>query len=387
MLIRPDELAAIRAGEIDLAFRRWDRPRLRVGTRMRTAVGLIAVTSVDVVPQRALTAEAARRAGAPSAAALRRALSGHPDRPIHRIGLRWAGADPRTAMRHQIPDAAEIARLIEGLDRLDAASPAGPWTRRTLRLIDEHPAVRAPDLAAQLDRDTPSFKRDVRKLKERSLTESLDIGYRLSPRGAAVLDHSGLGRHRPEPEPGTPLPRIGAPATRALTAEGLTRLEQLTAVTEADVAALHGVGPRALRILREALNQAGLSFAAESQPLINETHPASEQGSQARELIDRIRAWLPGGQVREVSMFGAIAFMVDDAMAVAVRKDGSLLVRVDPAEDPRLLQNPAASRAEMGAGRPMGEGWIRVEAPSLRSDAALVDWLEAATRYLAQRKT
>ncbi len=103
--------------------------------------------------------------------------------------------------------------------------------------------------------------------------------------------------------------------------------------------------------------------------------PASEK---ARELIDRIQTWLPGGQLREVRMFGVIAIMVDDAMAVAVHKDGSLLVRVDPAEDLRLLENPDASRAEMGAGRSMGEGWIRVEARALRSNAALTGWLAAA---------
>lgn len=84
-------------------------------------------------------------------------------------------------------------------------------------------------------------------------------------------------------------------------------------------------------------------------------------------------------------MFGAIVIMVDDAMAVAVHKDGSLLVRVDPAEDALLLESPQTSRAEMGAGRSMGEGWIRVEARALGNDAALVDWLEAATRHLAQR--
>lgn len=109
-------------------------------------------------------------------------------------------------------------------------------------------------------------------------------------------------------------------------------------------------------------------------------------GDQARDLMDRIRASLPGGQVREVRMFGAIAVMVDDAMAVAVHKDGSLLVRVDPAEDAWLLESPATSRAEMGVDRSMGEGWIRVEACALCSDAALVGWLEATTRYLAQRK-
>lgn len=108
-------------------------------------------------------------------------------------------------------------------------------------------------------------------------------------------------------------------------------------------------------------------------------------GDQGRELIDRVRAWLPDDHVREERMFGVIAIMVDDTMAAAVHKDGSLLVRVEHAEDARLLANPGASRAEMGAGRSMGEGWIRVAAGALRSDAALVGWLEAATRYLAGR--
>lgn len=109
-------------------------------------------------------------------------------------------------------------------------------------------------------------------------------------------------------------------------------------------------------------------------------------GDPAHELLDRIRALLTDGPVREVRMFGAIAVMVDDAMAVAVHKDGSLLVRVDPAEDPRLVECPGASRAEMGAGRSMGEGWIRVEAGALRSEQSLCSWLEAATRFLSRRR-
>ena len=108
-------------------------------------------------------------------------------------------------------------------------------------------------------------------------------------------------------------------------------------------------------------------------------------GDPARELVDRVRTLLVGRRIREVRMFGAIAVMVDDAMAVAVHEDGDLLVRVDPAEDARLLGFPGASRAEMGAGRSMGEGWIRVEARALRDDAPLVDWVEAATGYLARR--
>lgn len=237
---------------------------------MRTAVGLIEVTSVDRVPARSLTAAQARRAGAPSLAALLRGLDRPADRAadraLYRIGLRFAGTDPRQVLRESVPDAEEILRLREWLDRLDRASSIGPWTRATLRLIDELPATRAPELADRVGRDTPSFKRDVRKLKERGLTESLDIGYRLSPRGQAVLDHEGSPRDRVPPAPGTPLPRIGAPATRALTARGLTRLEQLTEVTVTELTALHGVGPRAVRLLQEAMDSAGLAFRGQGSP-------------------------------------------------------------------------------------------------------------------------
>jgi hypothetical protein len=264
MLLRPAELAAIRAGDVDLAFRRWERPRLKVGTRMRTAVGLVEVTSVDRVPVSSLTAAEARRAGAVSLAALRQGLDRlHSDRPVFRIGLRYAGADPRHALREAVPGTAEIDAIIAWLDRLDRASPAGPWTRETLLLIDELPATRAPDLAKRAGHDTPAFKQNVRKLKERGLTESLDIGYRLSARGAAVLDHEGHPRPslgRPGPDPGTPLPHLGAAATRALTAHGLERLEQVARLTESEVRALHGVGPYALDRLRAAMDAAGLSF-------------------------------------------------------------------------------------------------------------------------------
>lgn len=112
--------------------------------------------------------------------------------------------------------------------------------------------------------------------------------------------------------------------------------------------------------------------------------PLPAEGQQ-RELVERVRKLLSGGPVREVRMFGAIAVMVDGAMAVAAHKDGSLLVRVDPAEDAQLLGSPDASRAEMGVGRTMGKGWIRVEALGLRSDAALTTWVDAVTRYLVQR--
>ena len=56
------------------------------------------------------------------------------------------------------------------------------------------------------------------------------------------------------------LTRIGAPATRALAAAGVTRLSEVTGWSEAELLALHGVGPRAVRLLSEALAERGLAL-------------------------------------------------------------------------------------------------------------------------------
>jgi pimeloyl-ACP methyl ester carboxylesterase len=69
--------------------------------------------------------------------------------------------------------------------------------------------------------------------------------------------------HRIEQESDFPK-SIGRPATSALLAAGYTRLEQLTRLREVDVKGLHGVGPKAVNILRGALAEKGLSFADEN---------------------------------------------------------------------------------------------------------------------------
>ncbi|QOR69855.1 hypothetical protein IM660_14500 [Ruania alkalisoli] len=57
------------------------------------------------------------------------------------------------------------------------------------------------------------------------------------------------------------LPAIGKPATRALAAAGITTLDQVATRSEAELLAMHGVGPKAVRILGDALAERGLSFA------------------------------------------------------------------------------------------------------------------------------
>jgi hypothetical protein len=67
----------------------------------------------------------------------------------------------------------------------------------------------------------------------------------------------------PKQQPAHDFPKTSAPAQRALEGAGYTRLEQLTKVTEAELLKLHGMGPKAIRILREALAERGWSFAEE----------------------------------------------------------------------------------------------------------------------------
>jgi hypothetical protein len=189
VLFRRRVLDGIRAGEVTLAFRRWDRPRAKAGGRQRTAVGELAIESVEQVERADITAADARAAGHRSLEALLAELDARGMAPIWRIRLRWAGEDPRRVLRERADlDTAEVAELRARLDRLDRASRHGPWTRETLELIAARPAVRAVELAASVGREKQPFKLDVRKLKELGLTESLQRGYRLSPRGEALLE-------------------------------------------------------------------------------------------------------------------------------------------------------------------------------------------------------
>jgi hypothetical protein len=188
MLIPSDILDAIAAGTVTLAFRRWTRPQVRAGGRLRTAIGELAITEVDVVSLDDIAEGDAVRAGFASFQDLADFLASRPEGDIYRIALHLAGPDPRIELRERAElSADERADLVRRLDRLDAGV-RGPWTRAVLKLIAHHPAERAADLAARLGRETLVFKTDVRKLKELGLTESLEIGYQLSPRGRAFLD-------------------------------------------------------------------------------------------------------------------------------------------------------------------------------------------------------
>ncbi|MET9326784.1 ASCH domain-containing protein [Tsukamurella sp. NPDC003166] len=202
MMIPKAIAEGVRDGTVTTQYRRWDTPRVKVGGTQVTPAGVLRFTRVTRVPDvERISDRAARAAGMKDAAALRRALRPRdPDAPrrersarggehVYRVHLEWAGEDPRLALREELPDEAELAGIAKRLARLDARE-SGPWTRDILVWIRDHPHVVSKELAAERGVELLPMKADIRKLKGMGLTISHEVGYELSPRGAAYVDWS-----------------------------------------------------------------------------------------------------------------------------------------------------------------------------------------------------
>jgi len=195
MLFKQIFHAGLKDGSITLTFRAWSRPQAKDGGRYRLDhATALQVDTVDTVSVRSITDSEARRAGRDALLAELRRSSRRPLRTVYRIAFHRVDQPDerrRLAARSRLT-APEVRELSERLQRLDARSPHGEWTRRVLSLIAANPEVPASQLAPRLGRETQAFKQDVRKLKALGLTISLERGYRLSPRGKAFLRRQPL---------------------------------------------------------------------------------------------------------------------------------------------------------------------------------------------------
>ncbi|WP_018179899.1 hypothetical protein [Jongsikchunia kroppenstedtii] len=204
MLITRRIAEGIRDGSVTTQYRRWDEPRVKVGGTQMTSAGIIRFTRVTRVSDLdRITDRAAQAAGMKNADTLRKALTS--DRPrsprggrggdtVFRINVEWVGEDPRIALREMLPDGAELADLHARLTRMESRRDV-PWIRDILTWIRDNPRVVSTVLAERRGVELQPMKADIRKLKALGLTISHDVGYELSPRGAAYL--SWLDRRLP----------------------------------------------------------------------------------------------------------------------------------------------------------------------------------------------
>ena len=181
----------IHSGAVVLAFRRWRRSQVVPGHRYRTGIDMVEVESVDVVDPSSVDAPQARQAGYASVGELLADLRGDPALPVYRIRLRRIdGPDPRDELaRAARLTEADVAAIKGRLARMDRSRSRGPWTGAVLGLIADRPGTVSTELAEAIGWERQDFKLHVRRLKELGLTLSLDVGYRLSPRGEAYLNY------------------------------------------------------------------------------------------------------------------------------------------------------------------------------------------------------
>jgi hypothetical protein len=188
VLLNRDTAEGIANGTITLVLRRWDAPRAKPGGTQRTVAGTIRIDDVRQCPGNyRVTAAQARAAGYPDAKSAQKELDRRPAQHTYLIAVSYLAPDerPDIAADDRLTGA-DVDAIAARLKRWDTAAES-PWTRQYLELIRDNEAVRAPDLAAHIGLDVPRFKRRVRQLKGLGLTISLDVGYRLSPRGNAFL--------------------------------------------------------------------------------------------------------------------------------------------------------------------------------------------------------
>ena len=187
MLFSVATLRGLTEGTVKCTYRRWEVVRPKVGSRFTTSAGIVEVTSITAVDDEQLTTQDAADAGFDSVAALVKWTSGKGRGDLYRIGIILAGPDPRVALRRSVELApTDVSALSARLDRMDRAAEQ-PWTQSTLRQIQRLPGVVSTELAAEVGQERRAYKLRVRRLKALGLTESLERGYCLSPRGQAYL--------------------------------------------------------------------------------------------------------------------------------------------------------------------------------------------------------
>jgi hypothetical protein len=188
MLFSASAWPGLADGSITVTFRTWSKPQAKVGGRYRVGGMLLEATDVREVAVSELTdADAAAAGEGTLVRLLQRLKQPAPDATVWRVDLRYLGIDDRIERRvlDELSDD-DITALRARLDRLDRVG-GKPWTRGTLQLIEKYPGVVSTALARHAGQERPDFKINVRKLKEMGLTESLQVGYQLSPRGVALL--------------------------------------------------------------------------------------------------------------------------------------------------------------------------------------------------------
>ena len=188
MIFKLSHLEGIKAGRITLAFRKWKKPTVRKGSRIKTEMAVVEILDISAITLEDITEQDVVNAGFSALDDLLRTLNGVAEGTVYKIKVRYYAEDPRIALRSRTAlTEKDFEALKKKLERLDHYSKEGSWTIAVLTMIKNNPKLRAVDLAAMMGKEKDPLKINIRKLKNLGLTISHEVGYTLSPLGEHLL--------------------------------------------------------------------------------------------------------------------------------------------------------------------------------------------------------
>ena len=184
MLFKDAHLQGIKSGKITLAFRKWQKASVKIGSLLHTSVGLVEIRKIEPVNENDITEQDALNAGFADKTQLLKSFTHNSTGTIFKISVNYHSADPRIKLREQTElSEQQFTDLKKKLERLDNHSKQGHWTGEILLTIKDNPNLHAIGIAKLAGFEKEWLKLNIRKLKNLGLTISHNVGYELSPLG------------------------------------------------------------------------------------------------------------------------------------------------------------------------------------------------------------
>jgi hypothetical protein len=188
MIFKLSHLEGIKAGKITLAFRKWKKPTVRKGSRIKTEIAVVEILDISEVSLADITDRDAVNAGFKNLESLLTTLDTRYEGTVYKIKVHYYSEDPRIALRENTALTEKDFELLKRkLERLDNYGREEKWTLAVLKAIRDNPRLRAADLAVKMNEEKDGLKINIRKLKNLGLTISHEVGYTISPLGDLLL--------------------------------------------------------------------------------------------------------------------------------------------------------------------------------------------------------
>jgi hypothetical protein len=188
MLFKETHLNGIKSGRITLAFRKWQKASVKVGSLLHTSIGLVKISKIETVGENDITDKDALKAGFTDKMQLLESLTNTATGTIFKIFVSYHSPDPRIRLREQTElSEQQFSDLKKKLERLDNRSKQGHWTESVLLTIKDNPNLHAIGIAKLTGFEKEWLKLNIRKLKNLGLTISHTVGYELSPLGQTFI--------------------------------------------------------------------------------------------------------------------------------------------------------------------------------------------------------